>query len=109
MKTVLFTITTFFFLISVSFAEPTFSVITQDDKVTSIDQVRVQCRDTKTEDVTTTYTLPAINAKIAKKQARIAHLEGDISRLQALRAKVDGEARKVKLRELDKTLIKELN
>jgi TolA-binding protein len=74
-----------------------YMVITEDDVVADVGQVTVRKRVTKEVTDDSIYTLESIDAEIAKKQERIAHLNGDITELQSLRAKVLAEAKKVKL------------
>jgi len=76
----------------------TYSLITKDDEVTSINQVEVKERTTEESNVDEVYTLPDVDVQIAKKQARIVHLQGDIAELQALRALVLDKAEDVKLK-----------
>ena len=75
-----------------------YSLITKDDEVTNIDQVKVNERVTEESNVDKVYTLPDVDSQIAKKQARIEHLQGDIAELQALRTLVLNEAKKIKLK-----------
>lgn len=105
MKTLMIMITAILFAASISFAAETFAPVTQDDEVVEIDQVKVKKTITTSSSTDTVYTLQKIDSDITKKQARISHLQGNIVELQALRAKVLIEAKKVKLRELDKTPI----
>lgn len=79
-------------------ATETLIAITQDFEVTEIDQVEIKKRIIEEKHTDTTYTLPSIDEEIAKKQARIDHLNGDIAELQALRTKLLAEVKKVKLR-----------
>ena len=76
----------------------TYSLITKDDEVTSINQVKINERTTEEANVYEVYTLPDVDVQIAKKQARIEHLQGDITELQALRALVLKEAKKIQLK-----------
>jgi len=76
----------------------TYSLITKDDEVTSINQVEVKERTTEESNVDEIYTLPDVDVQIAKKQARIVHLQGDITELQALKTLVLNEAKKIKLK-----------
>ena len=76
----------------------TYSLITKDDEVTNIDQVKVNERVTEESNVDKVYTLPDVDVQIAKKQVRIEHLQGDIAELQALRTLVLNEAKKIKLK-----------
>ena len=76
----------------------TYSLITKDDEVTSINQVKIKERTTEESNVDEVYTLPDVDVQIAKKQARIVHLQGDITELQALRVLVLKEAEEVRLK-----------
>ena len=76
----------------------TYSLITKDDEVSSIDQVKINERTTEESNVYEVYTLPDVDVQIAKKQARIVHLQGDITELQALRTLVLNKAKKIKLK-----------
>ena len=94
-----------------AFAEETLAPVTPDKTVTTVDQVEVKKTVSKTVETETVYTLASIDRQIAQKQtaiaktqARITHLQGDIAAfekditdLQALRAKVETEAKKVEL------------
>ena len=75
-----------------------YSLITKDDEVTNIDQVKVNERVTEESNVDKVYTLPDVDGQIAKKQARIVHLQGDIAELQVLRTLVLDKAEDVKLK-----------
>ena len=97
MKKLFISITAVLFMVSVSIAAETFTAVTQDDQVTNINQVKILKRVTEEKHTDKIYTLPMIDAQIAKKQARINHLQADIAELQALRALVLAEAEKVKL------------
>ena len=79
-------------------ATETFAPITKDYEVTEISQVEIRKRVTEEKRIDTTYTLPSVDEEIAKKQARIDHLNGDIAELQTLRAKLLVEVNKIKLR-----------
>ena len=76
----------------------TYSLITKDDEVTSINQVKIKERTTEETNIDEVYTLPDVDVQIAKKQARIEHLQGDITELQALRALVLDKVEEVKLK-----------
>jgi len=76
----------------------TYSLITKDDEVTNINQVKIKERTTEESNVDEVYTLPDVDVQIAKKQARIEHLQGDIAELQALRVLVLDKAEEVKLK-----------
>ena len=76
----------------------TYSLITKDDEVTNINQVKIKERTTEESNVDEVYTLPDVDVQIAKKQARIVHLQGDITELQALKTLVLNEAKKIKLK-----------
>ena len=76
----------------------TYSLITKDDEVTNINQVKIKERTTEESNVDEVYTLPDVDVQIAKKQARIVHLQGDITELQALRVLVLDKAEDVKLK-----------
>jgi len=76
----------------------TFKPITKDDEVTDINQVEIEEEIIVETSKKETFTLPDIDGKIAKIQARIEHLEGDIAELESLRAKVLTEVKKVKLK-----------
>ena len=76
----------------------TYSLITNDDEVTSINQVKIKERTTEESNVDEVYTLPDVDVQIAKKQVRIEHLQGDITELQALRTLVLNKAKKIKLK-----------
>jgi len=75
-----------------------FKPITKDDEVTDINQVEIEEEVIVETSKKETFTLPNIDGKIAKIQARIEHLEGDIAELESLRAKVLTEVKKVKLK-----------
>ena len=75
-----------------------FKPITKDDEVTDINQVEIEEEVIVETSKKETFTLPNIDGKIAKIQARIEHLEGDIAELESLRAKVLAEVKKVKLK-----------
>jgi TolA-binding protein len=75
-----------------------FVPITKNSEVTSIDQVRVKKVVTEQKVDETVYTLPQVDADIAKIQARIDHLQGDIDKLKALKAEVLKEAEKIELK-----------
>lgn len=83
---------------STVFAAEQFVPVTKDNEVTSIDQVQVEKVITKQVEEKTVYTIPQIDADIAKIQARIDHLQGDIDVLKALKAKILAEAEKVQLK-----------
>ena len=76
----------------------TYSLITKDGEVSSINQVKIKERTTEESNVDEVYTLPDVDVQIAKKQARIEHLQGDITELQALRVLVLDKAEDVKLK-----------
>ena len=76
----------------------TYSLITKNDEVTSINQVKIKERTTEETNIDEVYTLPDVDVQIAKKQARIEHLQGDITELQALRALVLDKVEEVKLK-----------
>lgn len=103
MKKLLLTIIVICFLVSVAYAKQTFIPITQDNEVTNINQVKIKKRITTEKHVDEIYTLPQIDAQIAKVQIRIEHLQGDIAVLQTLRKSILQEAKKVKLK-IDKPL-----
>jgi TolA-binding protein len=98
MKKLLIAATILLFAFS-AFAAEEFVPITKDAEVTSIDQVRVKKVVTEQKIDETVYTLPLIDTDIAKIQARIDHLQGDIDKLKALKAKVLKEAEKIVLKE----------
>ena len=75
-----------------------FKPITKDDEVTDINQVEIEEEIIVETSKKETFTLPDIDGKIAKIQARIEHLQGDIAELESLRAKVLAEVKKVKLK-----------
>ena len=75
-----------------------YSLITKDDEVSSINQVEVKERTTEESNVDEVYTLPDVDVQIAKKQARIEHLQGDITELQDLRTVILNEAKKITLK-----------
>jgi len=79
------------------YAADEFIPITPDNAVTSINQVKVKKVITTQVTDEKTYTLPEIDAEIDKVQARIDHLKGDISVLQATKTKILKQAGKVKL------------
>jgi TolA-binding protein len=81
-----------------AFAAEEFVPVTKDSEVTSIDQVQVKKVVTEQKIDETVYTLPQIDADIAKIQARIDHLQGDIDKLKALKASVLKEAEKIELK-----------
>ena len=72
--------------------------ITKNDEVTDINQVKIKRSIITEVHDDTEYTLEEIDDKIAKVQARIEHLQGDITELQTLRATILAEAKKVKLK-----------
>jgi len=75
-----------------------FKPITKDNEVTDINQVEIEKEvivETSEKEI---FTLPKIDVKIDKIQARIEHLQGDITELETLRLNIIGEAEKVKLR-----------
>jgi len=76
----------------------TYSLITKNDEVTSINQVKIKERTTEESNVDEVYTLPDVDVQIAKKQARIEHLQGDITELQDLRTVILNEAKKITLK-----------
>lgn len=84
-----------------AYAEEVFTPITKDNEVTEVDAIEVKkaivIQQTKEE----VLTLRKIDADIAKIQARIDHLNGDIAALQALRAKVLEAAEKVLLKPVE--------
>lgn len=83
---------------STAFAAETFTPVTKDNEVTSIDQVQVKKVITKQVEEETVYSMPQIDGQIAKIQARIDHLQGDIDVLKVLKAKILKEAEKVQLK-----------
>ena len=83
---------------STAFAAETFTPVTKDNEVTSIDQVQVKKVISKQVEEETVYSTPKIDADISKIQARITHLQGDIAVLEALKAKIETEAKKVILK-----------
>lgn len=84
-----------------TYAEETFTVITKDNEVTSVDAVQVKKAVTTEQTAEEILTLRNIDSQIAAKQARIAHLQKDVTDLQALRATVLKEAEKVVLKEVE--------
>lgn len=98
MKRLILTITAVLFMTSASYAAEVFVPITGDNEVTSIDQVKIKGTVTESQHTNSIYTLPSIDSKIAKKQARIEHLQADIVELQMLRGKVETEAKKIVLK-----------
>ena len=86
---------------STSFAEETFVPVTKDNEVVSINDVQVKKVITKEVSEEKAYTLPQIDGQIAKIQARITHLQGDIVVLQELKAKIQAEAEKVILKTVE--------
>ena len=98
MKKLLLIIIAICFLASVAYAAETYTPVTEDDQVTDINQVKIKHRVTTEKHTDKVYTLPGIDAQIAKIQARITHLQGDITDLQALRVLILKEAEKVKLK-----------
>ena len=75
-----------------------FKPITKDNEVTDINQVEIEKEvivETSEKEI---FTLPKIDDQIAKIQARIEHLQGDITELETLRLNIIAEAEKVKLR-----------
>ena len=97
MKKLLITATILLFTFP-AFAAEEFVPITKDAEVTSIDQVQVKKIVTEQKVDETIHTLPQVDADIAKIQARIDHLRGDIDELKALKAKVLTEAKKIVLK-----------
>ena len=98
MKKALLMIITVCFLASVAYATGTFIPVTKDNEVTNINQVKITKRITEEKHIDKTYTLPGIDAKIDKVQARIIHLQGDITELQELRVLILKEAEKIVLK-----------
>ena len=98
MRKILFIVITVCFLASVAYATETFISVTKDNEVTNINQVKITKRIIEEKHIDKTYTLSGIDAQIAKIQARIEHLQGDITELQALRALVLDKAEEVKLK-----------
>jgi TolA-binding protein len=84
-----------------AFAQEVFTPITKDNEVTSVDAVQVKKEVVTQKTTEETLTLRKIDADIAKIQARISHLNGDIADLQALRAKVLKLAEKVVLKPIE--------
>jgi len=95
MKKILFAVITIYFLFSVAHASETYIPITKDYEVTDINQVKIKHRITTENHIDETYTLPEIDAQIAKIQVRINHLQGDIEVLQVLRGLILAEAEKI--------------
>ena len=89
------------FYCQISFAEETFVPVTKDNEVVSINDVQVKKVITKEVSEEKAYTLPQIDGQIAKIQARITHLQGDIVVLQELKAKIQAEAEKVILKTVE--------
>jgi TolA-binding protein len=86
---------------STSFAAETFVPVTKDNEVVSINDVQVKKVITTEVVEEKAYTLPQIDADIAKIQARITHLQGDIAVLQELKAKIETEVKKVILKKAE--------
>ena len=82
----------------ISFAEETIVPVTKDNEVVSLNDVQVKKVITKEVVEEKVYTLQQIDADISKIQARITHLQGDIAVLEALKAKIETEAKKVILK-----------
>lgn len=97
MKKIIITAIALLFAVSALAAE-VFVPITKDSEVTDINNVQVKKVITTEQTAEVTYTLPDIDAKIAKIQARIDHLQGDIDELLSLKGKVMTEASKIKLK-----------
>lgn len=89
------------FYCQISFAEETFVPVTKDNEVISINDVQIKKVITKEIVEEKAYTLPQIDGQIAKIQARITHLQGDITALQELKAKIQAEAKKVILKKAE--------
>jgi len=107
MKKALLMIITVCFLASIVYATGTFIPVTKDNEVTNINQVKITKRITEEKHIDKTYTLSGIDAQIAKVQARITHLQGDITELQELRALILKEVKKIVLK-IDKLPKKEI-
>lgn len=84
-----------------AYAKEVFTPLTKDNVVTSVDAVEVKKAVTTQQTNEEILTLRKIDDQIVAKQARIAHLQKDVTDLQALRATVLKEAEKVVLKEVE--------
>ena len=84
-----------------AYAEEVFTPVTKDNEVTSVDIIQVKKSIVTQQTKEEVLTLRKIDADIAKIQARIDHLNGDIDVLKALRAKVLAEAEKIVLKPIE--------
>lgn len=84
-----------------AYAQETFTPVTKDNEVTSVDAVQVKKAIVIQNTSEEILTLRKIDADIAKIQERIDHLNGDIDILKALRDKVLKEAGKVVLKPVE--------
>lgn len=84
-----------------AYAQEVFTSITKDNEVTSVDAVEVKKAIVTQQTNEEVLTLRKVDGQIAAKQARIAHLQKDITDLQALRAKVLKEAEKIILKPVE--------
>lgn len=74
-----------------------YTPITEDDTVLTIDEVQIE----QAEDVVdkTTLTLAYLDTEIAVKTTAISNIQAELTELQATRARVEVEAKKIVLKD----------
>ena len=96
MKRIIILTIAFMFMAGVGFAKD-YKAKSKDGEVYTLEQVQVEATDTQLK--TDVVSLSDFDNQIANAQERVTFYQSEVTRLQAERALVEVEAKKVKLKE----------